>query len=121
MHLGRLVRSLKVELLKSGRNISCTILRLVKFVSNDNSRVTIECIKKKYTDCKWRFISSTMLKMNGFFMIKKIENIHTCGVACKDIKNCHFTNKLIKLEIRDKPFVMPKYIVKALERIMVGH
>ena len=54
-------------------------------------------------------------EMNGFFMIKKIENNHTCGVACKDIRNHCFMSKLIKElihdEVRDKPSVKLKDII----------
>jgi len=49
-------------------------------------------------------------------MIKKIENNHICDVACEDIRNRHFTSKLIKElirdEARDKPSVKPKDIAK---------
>ena len=58
--------------------------------------------------------------MNGFFVIKKIENNHTCGIECKYIRNYHFTNKLIKelirSEIQDKPSVKPKYIIERFRR-----
>ena len=73
-----------------------------KFVQNDSSRVIVEFIKKKDTGYKWRIHASTILEMNEFFIIKKIENNHTCSVACKDIRNHRFTSKLIKKLIHDE-------------------
>jgi len=62
--------------------------------------------------------------MNGFFMIKRIENNHICGVACNDIRNCCFTSKLVKElirdEVRDKPFVKQNILLQDLEGTVVG-
>ena len=80
----------------------------------------VEYIKKKDTGCKLKIHASTVLKMNGFFMIKKIKNSHTYGIACNDIRNCRFTSKLIKKLIRDEvwdnPSVKPKYIIERFRR-----
>jgi len=91
-----------------------------KFVQNDSSRVTIECIKKKNTGCKWRIYASTMLKMNGSSWLRRLKIITLVVLHAKISENHCFTSKLIKKlihgEVWDKPFVKLKDIIERFRK-----
>jgi len=63
-----------------------------KFVQNEKARVIVNCIHKEEKSRKWRIHASQKLRIDGFFMISKMDLNHTCGAPCKDKRKCYTSN-----------------------------
>ncbi|KAK9283724.1 hypothetical protein L1049_011974 [Liquidambar formosana] len=50
------------------------------FLRNESDRVTAVCRMKERRGCEWR-VHALMEYANGWFYIRQLNNVHTCGAA----------------------------------------
>ncbi|KAK9284049.1 hypothetical protein L1049_012309 [Liquidambar formosana] len=84
------------------------------FVKNTKERVIATCRRRATNNCMWR-VNATLQKINGYFYIRSLNNIHTCGAAIRTTKNSRMSSELvaslIRDKVRDKPLTRPTDIV----------
>lgn len=87
----------------------------VHYVRNDRTRVIAECLKKISDGCNWH-IHASKCRLNGFFYIKTLNNVHTCARVIPEETSKLTTSMIISSvlvdQIRDKPSIKPTDIVK---------
>ncbi|KAM1751061.1 hypothetical protein FF1_009174 [Malus domestica] len=85
------------------------------YVKNDKDRVIAECFKKISDGCNWRVYAS-VCRLNGFFYIKTLNNVHTCTGVNREEKskmmNAKIVSSILVDQIRGKPSIKPVDIVK---------
>ncbi|XP_009392733.2 uncharacterized protein LOC103978611 isoform X1 [Musa acuminata AAA Group] len=89
---------------------------MYRFIKNDGSRVTAECTVE---DCPWR-IHASRSSAKQKFMIKKMNDIHTCGKELskesRRLASQRWVASIIKDKLRDTPNYRPKDIAKDLQQ-----
>lgn len=90
--------------------------RKVKVVKSDDTRYTVECIRKVSGNCGWRFhASSKSTGLNPSFVLKQYHGEHNCGAGYNDL-NSSITKALVKdcviEQVRLNPNKKPSDIVK---------
>ncbi|XP_040372885.1 uncharacterized protein LOC112195144 [Rosa chinensis] len=87
---------------------------LFKYTRNTSSRVIAECAKRYSDGCQWS-IRALKNKVNGFFYIKKLDNVHTCKGVLRQQKSkllgSHVVKSEIANELKSNPQLKPKEIV----------
>ncbi|XP_026659503.1 uncharacterized protein LOC103704225 isoform X2 [Phoenix dactylifera] len=87
-----------------------------KYIKNDNVRVTVKCTVET---CPWRIHASGSARKQKF-MIKKFNNVHTCGAGTGDDGHQratrHWLASIIKEKLLDNPLSKPKEIARDIYR-----
>ncbi|KAL7248633.1 hypothetical protein ACSBR2_003388 [Camellia fascicularis] len=91
------------------------IVWLMNYLKNDVTRVTIECMMKLSTSCKW-FVHGMMLMNSSIFFTMKLDNVHTCGVvarrSCSKMVGSRLVSDIVYNDISDNPLTHPIEIKK---------
>lgn len=86
----------------------------VVYVKNCPRRITVECYLKSQTNCTWRVHASLKYGLPGFFMIKKMQGVHSCGAGFTDVNHPAVSSKLVKAlvlnHVRKNPMIKTKDI-----------
>ncbi|XP_061999316.1 uncharacterized protein LOC133716650 [Rosa rugosa] len=77
-----------------------------EFVRNDKVRVIAQCSKKHSQGCNW-LVKAHLCRANGFFMIKRLVNVHTCHGVIRLQKSKMMGSKVVKSIVLDKIRVNP--------------
>ncbi|XP_061988858.1 uncharacterized protein LOC133741866 [Rosa rugosa] len=72
-----------------------------EFVRNDKVRVIAQCSKKHSQGCNW-LVKAYLCRANGFFMIKRLVNVHTCHGVIRLQKSKMMGSKVVKSIVLDK-------------------
>ncbi|XP_040375370.1 uncharacterized protein LOC112202235 [Rosa chinensis] len=72
-----------------------------EFVRNDKVRVIAQCSKKHSQGCNW-LVKAYLCRVNGFFMIKRLVNVHTCHGVIRLQKSKMMGSKVVKSIVLDK-------------------
>ncbi|XP_062020777.1 uncharacterized protein LOC133737185 [Rosa rugosa] len=72
-----------------------------EFVRNDKVRVIAQCSKKHSQGCNW-LVKAHLCRANGFFMIKRLVNVHTCHGVIRLQKSKMMGSKVVKSIVLDK-------------------
>ncbi|XP_062009771.1 uncharacterized protein LOC133726269 [Rosa rugosa] len=87
---------------------------IIDYTRNTSSRVIAECAKRYSDGCQWS-IRALKNKVNGFFYIKKLNNVHTCKGVLRQQKSkllgSHVVKSEIANELKSNPQLKPKEIV----------
>ncbi|KAL7257447.1 hypothetical protein ACSBR1_003694 [Camellia fascicularis] len=90
-----------------------------KFVKNDSVRVTIVCTLREQKRCTW-LIHRRVQTCNGYFYLKRLNNLHNCGVVVCTGKNSRLNSELVCNVIGDqlhnKPLTRPTDVVFDLKK-----
>ncbi|KAL7174554.1 hypothetical protein ACSBR2_033738 [Camellia fascicularis] len=90
-----------------------------KYVKNDFVRITTVCMMSESKGCMWS-IHAHVLHANGFFNIRKWNDLHTCGVAVRTPKNPRASSDLVSdvifERVHDKPLTCPTDVVYDLKK-----
>ncbi|XP_028077597.1 uncharacterized protein LOC114279543 [Camellia sinensis] len=85
------------------------------FVKNDKVRVTAQCLFRETKGCMWN-VHGIVENANGFFYIRKLNNVHTCGAEVRTMTHSRMSfdlvADLIVEGVRDNPLTHPVYIVR---------
>ncbi|KAK9288701.1 hypothetical protein L1049_017164 [Liquidambar formosana] len=83
-------------------------------VKNTKERVIAIFKRRNTNNCMWR-VYATLQKINGYFYIRTLNNVHMCGAAVRTTKNSWMSSELvaslIRNKMRDKPLTRPTDIV----------
>ncbi|XP_024178409.1 uncharacterized protein LOC112184384 [Rosa chinensis] len=72
-----------------------------EFVRNDKVRVIAQCSKKHSQGCNW-LVKAYLCRVNGFFMIKRLVNVHTCHGVIHLQKSKMMGSNVVKSIVLDK-------------------
>ncbi|KAL7217454.1 hypothetical protein ACSBR1_029195 [Camellia fascicularis] len=90
-----------------------------KFVKNDSVWVTAACMLREQKGCTW-LIHGRVQTCNGYFYLKRLNNLHNCGVVVRTGKNNRLNSELdcnvIGDRLRDKPLTRPTDVVFDLKK-----
>ncbi|XP_028109702.1 protein FAR1-RELATED SEQUENCE 4-like [Camellia sinensis] len=90
-----------------------------KFVKNDSVRVTAVCTLREQKRCSW-LIHGRVQICNGYFYLKRLNNLHSCGAVVHTEKNNRLNSKLvcniIGDRLRDKPLTRSTDVVFDLKK-----
>ncbi|XP_028070891.1 uncharacterized protein LOC114273319 [Camellia sinensis] len=90
-----------------------------KFVKNDSLRVTAVCTLQEKKGCT-RLIHGKVQTCNGYFYLKRLNNLHSCGAVVRTGKNSRLNSKLvcnvIGDRLRDKLLTRPTDVVFDLKK-----
>ena len=64
------------------------------YIKNDKERVTAICLFKDTKGCTWK-VHGKVFKPNGYFYIRTLNDVHTCGVAVCTTSHSRMTSNLI--------------------------
>lgn len=84
-----------------------------RFIKNEHIRVTAKCIKE---NCPWRIHASRSARKQTF-LIKKINNVHTCGVTGEigqPRAKKQWLASIIRGKVHDNPETRPRDIARDL-------
>ncbi|PKU65989.1 uncharacterized protein LOC110111951 [Dendrobium catenatum] len=88
---------------------------IYKFIKNESTRVTVKCCNEE--NCTWRIHASESSHKQKF-VIKKMNNVHTCGGGNGKHGQRRATRQwltsIIKEKLHDSPQCKPKEIVREL-------
>ncbi|KAK9291102.1 hypothetical protein L1049_009289 [Liquidambar formosana] len=83
-------------------------------VKNTKEWVIAICKRRNTNNYMWR-VYATLQKINGYFYIRTLNNVHTCGAAVRTTKNSRMSSELvaslIRDKVRDKPLTRPTDVV----------
>ncbi|KAK9292930.1 hypothetical protein L1049_020912 [Liquidambar formosana] len=89
------------------------------FVKNTDKKVIAVCKMRDSNNCMWR-VHAALLKINNFFYIKALNNVHSCGVAVTTTNNSRVSSKLvaslIREKIRNKPLHRPVDVIYDMKK-----
>ncbi|KAK9292967.1 hypothetical protein L1049_020949 [Liquidambar formosana] len=84
------------------------------FVKNTDKKVIALCKMRDSNSCMWH-VHAALLKINNFFYIKALNNVHSCGSAVRTTNNSRVSSQLvatlIREKIRDKPLHRPVDVI----------
>ncbi|XP_008808995.2 uncharacterized protein LOC103720843 isoform X2 [Phoenix dactylifera] len=87
-----------------------------KYIKNDNVRVTVKCTVET---CPWRIHASGSARKQKF-IIKKFNNVHTCGAGSGDDGHQratrHWLARIVKEKLLDNPQSKPRDIARDIYR-----
>ncbi|KAL7174163.1 hypothetical protein ACSBR2_033421 [Camellia fascicularis] len=90
-----------------------------KFVKNDSVRVTAVCTLREQKGCSW-LVHGRVQTCNGYFYLKRLNNLHSCGAVVRTGKNNRLNSELvcnvISDRLRDKPLTRPTDVVFELKK-----
>ncbi|KAL7237417.1 hypothetical protein ACSBR2_003665 [Camellia fascicularis] len=90
-----------------------------KLVKNDSVRVTVVCTLREQKGCTW-LIHGRVQTCNGCFYLKRLNNLHNCGVVVCTGKNSRLNSELvcnvIGDRLRNKPLTHPTDVVFGLKK-----
>ncbi|XP_028060481.1 uncharacterized protein LOC114264072 [Camellia sinensis] len=90
-----------------------------KFVKNDSVRVIAVCTLREQKRCTW-LIHGRVQICNGYFYLKRLNNLHNCGVVVRTGKNSRLNSELvcnvIGDRLRDKLLTRPIDVVFDLQK-----
>ncbi|XP_028116096.1 uncharacterized protein LOC114313866 [Camellia sinensis] len=85
------------------------------FVKNDKVRVTAQCLFRETKGCMWN-VHGRVENANGFFYIRKLNNVHTCGAEVRTMNHSRMSSNLvvdlIAEGVRDNPLTCPVHVVR---------
>ncbi|XP_070678089.1 uncharacterized protein [Malus domestica] len=73
----------------------------LKYLKHDKSRISAKCSRKESKGCLWRVYASKC-SINDFFVIQKLQNVHTCKGMIRKKKNKVVGRKFVASIIKDK-------------------
>ncbi|KAK9273681.1 hypothetical protein L1049_018491 [Liquidambar formosana] len=83
-------------------------------VKNTKERIIAIYKRRNTNNCMWH-VYATLQKINGYFYIRTLNNVHTCGAAVRTTKNSRMSSELvaslIRDKVRDKPLTRPTDVV----------
>ncbi|XP_028071617.1 uncharacterized protein LOC114273983 [Camellia sinensis] len=65
-----------------------------KFVKNDSVRVTTMCTLREQKGCSW-LVHGRVQTCNGYFYLKRLNNLHSCGAVVRTGKNNRLNSELV--------------------------
>ncbi|XP_028109550.1 uncharacterized protein LOC114308207 [Camellia sinensis] len=84
------------------------------FVKNDKVRVSAQCLFRETKGCMWN-VHGRVENANGFFYIRKLNNVHTCGAKVRTMNYSRMSSDLvvdlIVKGVRDNPLTRPVHVV----------
>ncbi|XP_028058102.1 uncharacterized protein LOC114261980, partial [Camellia sinensis] len=87
----------------------------VSITHNDKVRVTAQCLFRETKGCMWN-VHGRVENANGFFYIKKLNNVHTCGAEIRTMTHSRMSFDLvvdlIVESVRDNPLTRPVHVVR---------
>ncbi|KAL7184649.1 hypothetical protein ACSBR2_026737 [Camellia fascicularis] len=90
-----------------------------KFVKNDSVQVTAVCTLREQKGCSW-LIHGRIQTCNGYFYLKRLNNLHSCGAVVRTGKNNRLNSELvcnvIGDRLRDKSLTCPTDVVFDLKK-----
>lgn len=90
----------------------------LKYLKNEQTRVTAECSFKRVVGCNWR-IHATRGRTTTDFQMKALNNVHTCssnfGSAGKKKFNSKIIIDLISDDIRNMPGITPRDVISQVK------
>ncbi|XP_028080765.1 protein FAR1-RELATED SEQUENCE 4-like [Camellia sinensis] len=72
-----------------------------KFVKNDSVRVTAVCTLREQKGCSW-LVHGKVETCNGYFYLKRLNNLHSCGAVVCTGKNNRLNSELVCNVIGDR-------------------
>ncbi|KAK9284680.1 hypothetical protein L1049_023856 [Liquidambar formosana] len=83
-------------------------------VKNTKEQIIAACKRRESNNCMWH-VYATLQKINGYFYIRTLNNIHACGGAIRTTKNSRMSSELVASlisgKIRDKLLTRPTDVV----------
>ncbi|XP_028085237.1 uncharacterized protein LOC114286284 [Camellia sinensis] len=83
--------------------------------ANDKVRVTAQCLFRETKGCMWN-VHGKVENANGFFYIRKLNNVHTCGAEVRTMNHSRMSSDLVAdliVEgVRDNPLTRPVHVVQ---------
>ncbi|XP_028060256.1 uncharacterized protein LOC114263872 [Camellia sinensis] len=85
------------------------------FVKNDTVRVTAQCLFRETKCCMWN-IHGRVKNANGFFYIRKLNNVHTSGAEVCTMNHSRMSSDLVAdlivKGVRDNALTRPVHVVQ---------
>lgn len=85
------------------------------YVRNDTYRVHAKCINTARDGCNWH-VNGYTCSTNGFFYVRKLDNVYTCKVVLRTQSNAlvgsYIVKSCIEDDVRLNPSMTPKEIIQ---------